>query len=102
VTAGRELPEAIADCTEAIRLRPKYDVALENRGHAYLRTGQFDLALADFEARLALSKSAYSLYGRGVAKLKKGDAAGSADVAAAKALQSDIAAFYSSRGVPAP
>ena len=37
-------------------------------------------------------KRAYSLYGRGLAKLNKGDAAGGeADIAAAKAIQADIA-----------
>ncbi len=102
VTTGRELPEAVADCTEALRLGPKYGLALQNRGHAYLRTGQFDLALADFEARLALGNSAYALYGRGVAKLKKDDSSGSVDIAVAKGLQSDVAAYYSRRGVPAP
>ena len=90
------------DCTEALRLGPKYGLALQNRGHAYLRTGQFDLALADFEARLALGNSAYALYGRGVAKLKKGDSSGSVDIAMAKGQQSDVAVYYSSRGVPPP
>jgi hypothetical protein len=38
------------------------------------------------------AKSAQGLYGRGLAKLKKGDAAGgNADIAAAKAIKPDIA-----------
>jgi hypothetical protein len=41
-----------------------------------------------------------ALYGRGVAKLKLGDAdGGNADIAAAKAIQSDIAEEFARYGV---
>jgi hypothetical protein len=41
-----------------------------------------------------------SLYGRGVAKLKKGNAdAGNADIAAAKAIRADIAEEFARYGV---
>jgi hypothetical protein len=45
-------------------------------------------------------KEASSLYGRGVAKLKKGDSnAGNSDIAAAKAIQADIAEEFARYGV---
>jgi hypothetical protein len=43
---------------------------------------------------------AFSLYGRGVAELKKGNTRdGNADIAAAKAVQSDIADLMAALGV---
>ena len=45
-------------------------------------------------------KSAYSLYGPGLAKLKKGDrAGGDADVAAAKAIEPNIVEKYATYGL---
>ena len=50
---------------------------LDSRGFVYLRLGQFDDAIADYNAALKINpKIASSLYGRGVAKLKKGDSSG--------------------------
>jgi Flp pilus assembly protein TadD len=40
--------EAIADFTEAIRLRPTLDVALSNRAISYEATGRLDQALTDY------------------------------------------------------
>ena len=58
-----------------------------------MRLGDFAKSIADFDAGLKLApKIAGALYGRGLAKLKKGDAAaGEADIAAAKAIQTDNA-----------
>ena len=62
---------------------------------AYFKLGQFDKAIADYDAALAMTKDpsqANWLYGRGVSKLKKGDTAdGNADIASAKAIKADIA-----------
>lgn len=93
--------EAVADCDESLRLKPGVSNTLENRGFAYLKMGQYDRAIADYEAGLALDppNKADLLYGRGFAKLKKGDAAGAADVAAAKALHEKIAEEFASYGV---
>jgi tetratricopeptide (TPR) repeat protein len=83
---------ALTDCDTALRLRPDYADAFDNRGFAYYQLARYDKALADYEAALKLAaKSASSLYGRGMTKLKKGDPAGDADIAAAKAIQPDIA-----------
>ena len=76
---------------------------LAYRGFAYLKLGQLDKALADYDAAFALTKSADHadwLYVRGVAKLKKGDATGgNADIASAKAMKSDIAEEYATYGI---
>ena len=54
---------------------------------------QFVSAIADFDAALELvPDNASSLYGRGLARLKKGDTAGgNADIKAAQAIKADIA-----------
>ena len=78
---------------ESLRLRPVDPYAFDSRGLAYLRLGRIDDAVRDFNAALKIeSKLVSSLYGRGLAKLGRGDAqGGNADVAAAKAIRSAIA-----------
>ena len=97
-------PEALADCNEALRLRPGDGEALGSRGLAYLKLKKADLAVADFDAKLqAAPKDAYALYGRGMAKRLKGDEIGAnADIAAAKQISPAIAERFDRYGVPAP
>jgi tetratricopeptide (TPR) repeat protein len=66
-----------------------------------LRLGQFDAAIADDDAALKLRpRIAEALYSRGLARRSKGDAAGAADdIAAAKAIQPDIADKFACDGV---
>jgi len=92
---------ALDDCNEAIRLQPKAVAAFDSRGFAYLKSGQWDLAISDFNAALRLDpKLPSALYGRGFAKQKKGDAAGGkSDIAAAQAIKQDIAAEYAGYGL---
>ena len=62
--------------------------------------GQIGKAIADYDAALQLdAKRATALYGRGTAKLKKGDASGAEDIAAAKAIKSDIGSVFEQAGV---
>ena len=72
-----------------------------HRGNVYVVLGQWDKAIADYNAALQLKpKDAWSLYGRGFAKTKQGDAAGgAADIAAAKAIDSSIADGFAIRGI---
>jgi tetratricopeptide (TPR) repeat protein len=94
---------AIADFGQALRLDPTLYFAHNNRGLAYLKLNELDRAIADYDAALKFdARQARSLFGRGVAKLKKGDAAGNADIAAAKALQGNIADMFARAGVVAP
>ncbi len=51
---------AIADYTEAIRLNPRHAMAYFNRGIAYFRERQFNLAAADFKQSQQLSKDTYA------------------------------------------
>jgi tetratricopeptide (TPR) repeat protein len=61
---------------------------LDSRGLVHLRLGEFDKAIADYDASLAINpKIGWSLYGRGLAKQRKGlTAEGAADIAAATAI----------------
>jgi tetratricopeptide (TPR) repeat protein len=59
-----------------------------------------DQAIADYDAALKLNpRLAPALYGRGVAEIKRGNPAGTADIAAAKAIQPNIAAAMAALGV---
>jgi tetratricopeptide (TPR) repeat protein len=92
---------ALGDCDESLRLRPNDAEAFDSRGLAQLERGQFDSAIMDYDSALKLHPlTASSLYGRGVAKFKTGDHAGGiADIAAAKAIQADIADQFSRIGI---
>ena len=69
---GRELQLALADCNESLRLRADDAATLDSRGFTCLKLGQFDHAIADYDAALELDpKQATSHYGRGVARLKR-------------------------------
>jgi tetratricopeptide (TPR) repeat protein len=94
------LKPALADCNQALRLMPKNAATLDSRGFVYLKMSQFDAAVSDYDAALRINpKRAFALYGRGLARLKNGDAAGESDLAAAKALQPDIAEEYARYGM---
>jgi tetratricopeptide (TPR) repeat protein len=86
------LEEALADCNEALRLKPDNAFTLDSRGLVYLKLGQFDRAIVDYDAALKLDpKLAGSNYGRGLAKLRQGDSRGKEDITAARSMQADIA-----------
>ena len=70
---------------------------------AYLKLGLPDQAMADYDEALKIAPNApASLYGRGVAKLMKGDAASSsADFEAAKQIKPSIAEEFTKVGVQA-
>jgi tetratricopeptide (TPR) repeat protein len=91
---NRDLDQALADCNEAIKLRPGAAQMLDSRGLVRLRQGQFDPAISDFNEALRLQPSdAWSLYGRGLAESRKGMKAESdADIAAAAVIAPNLAA----------
>lgn len=100
VIVGRELQQALGDCNESLRLRPKNADTLDSRGFAYYMLGRMDEAIADFDAALAINpKLASSLYGRGLAKQKKNTPGGEADIAAAMAIKPDIAKQLAGYGI---
>jgi PQQ-dependent catabolism-associated CXXCW motif protein len=69
---GQQLQQALSDCNQALRILPDNPGYLDSRGFAYLRLNRLDEAIVDFSAVLG-PNLASSLYGRGLAKLKKGD-----------------------------
>lgn len=95
---------AIQDFNQALRVDPKDFSPQRNRADVYLITGQYDRAIADYNATALLRSGAGdALYGRGIARLKKGDtAAGAADIAAAKVLEADIVEQFGRRGILPP
>jgi tetratricopeptide (TPR) repeat protein len=94
------LKPALADCNEALELAPKNPATLVSRAFVFLKMTMFDAAVSDFDTALKLEpKLASALYGRGIAKLKNGDEAGEADIAAAKAIEAEIAEEIGRYGV---
>jgi len=71
---------------------PNVAAAFDSRGLTYLKLGQWELAIADFNSALRLDRKLPSaLYGREFAKLKRGDlAGGNADIAAAKTVNKSV------------
>ena len=99
--ASSELVDALADSDQALKLLPLNLEVRDTRGFIYLKRGEFDRAIADYEAGLRLDppNKADFLYGRGLARTKKGDAGGDADIAAAKAITPHIAEDFAKYGV---
>ena len=88
---------AIADYDEAIWLKNgDFPAALYRRALANVDKGEYDHALVDFDVVMRFDpKNALALYAHGLTLLKKGDPeAGKADVAAAKAINPNIAVQF--------
>jgi tetratricopeptide (TPR) repeat protein len=101
--AEGELGSALDDYDRALRLDSKLDFVYGNRGMVYLKLDHYELAIADFDAALKLNPDQpYAQYGRGIARLKKGDAGGNADIAAAKVRRGDIAELFARIAMLAP
>ena len=84
---------AVADCNKSLELDPgNTSQALNGRGYAYLRAGDLDQAIADYDAALRLNPSIIgSLYGRGVAYARKGhQAEAEKDISTARIMDPNI------------
>lgn len=94
------LEDALRHCEASIAAGAN-EVNLDSRGFVHLKRGDFQLAHADFDAALAQDpKLPSSLYGRGLARLRLGQTdEGQADLAAASAIDAEIAAFYDKNGL---
>ncbi len=94
------LDEARADCDQSLRLHPGEPNALDSRGLVHLKSGRPDDAIADYDAALRVDpKMPSSLYGRGIAKQRRGDAGAADDLAAATAIDADVASKFEHYGV---
>ncbi len=100
MTRNFELDEALADCNRAVDLDPKNSAAHNSRGFVHLRARRFSEAMADFDIALAILPTLPApLYGRGVARLQRGDKSGQTDIDAALALDPEIAMEFADYGV---
>jgi tetratricopeptide (TPR) repeat protein len=88
-----DFDHALADYDEAIRLNPNYIAAFYNRGLLFDEKKEYERAIDDFNVALKIDpQNPIVLFRRGEAFLKEGSAgAGNADIAAAKAINPDIA-----------
>jgi tetratricopeptide (TPR) repeat protein len=103
--AAGQFEQALQDCKGALAASPRDYVGLAARGLTYLKASNFEKAIADFDVELSVVsntsyEAAFAFYGRGLAKLKKGDSVGgNTDVAAAKSIRLDIADVFVHFGV---
>ncbi len=102
---GQELAAALSDCNTALKLSAKQSPMsasiLNSRGLVRLRLGDYDRSIADYDDALKLApKNAWSLYGRGVAEMRKQLAPeGQADIAAATAIWAPVGDEFRRRGI---
>lgn len=101
--AQRELDLALADCNLALRKGLRNSTVYDTRAYVHLLQDHFDAAIEDYDAALELQpKKALSLYGRGIARTRKGaKAEGEADIKAALELDPNIAQAYRRAGLGA-
>lgn len=74
IDAG-DYARAIADNSEAIRLKPDFADAIANRGFAFAALGQYERALTDLNRAIALRPNAKDFVSRGDVHAKSGDMA---------------------------
>lgn len=98
------LQDALGDCNETLKLKPDYINALDSRRFVHLRMGRYDEAIADYDAALQIDSSKVALlYGRGMAKRRKGyTSSGNIDIAAAKAAKPGVTAEFARYGLMPP
>lgn len=102
---NEDLAGGLAACNTALRISnkksPYYGHLFENRGLVELRQASNEKAILDFDAALTtMTKNAYALYGRGIAKMRKNETgAGEADMAEAIKIEPQIGLPFSTRGL---
>lgn len=95
-----ELDAALADCNEALKAMPDFMPARDSRAFLHLKRGEFREALTDYEVVLKdAPMNYYSMFGRGVTKLRLGDRTGNADIAAAVAAEKGLKEEFAAYGV---
>jgi len=103
-TVNFDLETALLDCNAALKLEPGEPAYLDSRAMVFLRQGKYEDAIDSYDQALEKSADfAVSRYGRGLAKLKKGDVAGGeADLNEAERLQPGTAAYFKLFGFDRP
>ena len=98
--AGSDLVQALADSDQALKLLPLNLEVRDTRGFIYLKLGDPALALNEYNAALTIDPNrALSLYGRGMARMRMGDAAGKGDQEAALTINPEVANDFSIYGL---
>ena len=99
---GKDLALAFADTNEALKFLPNNPELSETRGFVLLKMHNTEGALAEYERALGANPNRpLALYGRGLARIAKGDdKAGKADQAAARALMPTVDREFESYGMP--
>jgi tetratricopeptide (TPR) repeat protein len=102
---GRELDKALSDCGSALRgtaaASSLQALILETRGLLRLRQGDYVKSIADYDASLKVTpQGAWSLYGRGIDKVRMNKLAeGEADMASAAAIWHPIGDEFKRLGI---
>jgi tetratricopeptide (TPR) repeat protein/predicted aspartyl protease len=102
---GADLTLAVKDSNAALRRADKssrfYAQIADSRGLVFLRMGDYDKSIADYDASLKINaQNAWSLYGRGIDKLRKQKTSdGDADIAQATAVWPRIVEEFKRRGI---
>lgn len=95
---GQDLPAALKDCDSAIHRNGKLQNPdfFDNLGLVRLRLGDYDKSIDSYGAALKIRpKNAWTLYGRGLAELKKNHRSeGEADIAEAVKIAPGVADIY--------
>ena len=99
--ANSDLAGALDDCQRAIKLNGRIPAYLDSLGMVQLRLKAYRDAIAAYEQALAKAPGqAWSRYGLGLARMRSGqNEAGTADLAAAKAIDPDIARQFERFGI---
>jgi tetratricopeptide (TPR) repeat protein len=97
---GSDLVAALADGDQALKLLPLNLEVRDTRGFIYLKLGDPALALNEYNAALTIDPNrALSLYGRGLARIRMGDANGKGDQEAALTINPEVANDFSIYGL---
>lgn len=100
VVLDKDLKAALDDVDEALNLMPLNLDVRETRGFIYLKLNEPAQALANYDAALVLDPNRpLALYGRGLARLRLGDAGGKGDQQAALTISPDVAAEFERYGL---
>ena len=96
----QEYEEAIKHYTEAIKLKPDFAEAYNNRGNAYYEKEEFDNAISDYNTAIKLNPDLAEVYkSRGTAYALKGEFDNAIrDYTEAIRLNPDYASAYNNRG----
>jgi predicted aspartyl protease len=93
------LEGALADCELSLKLRPGDSATIDSKGFVLFQLGRYQDSVNAYNEALKLSpENPSSLFIRGLAKQKLGTG-GSADIAAAKAINTDIKSAFDGAGL---